>query len=123
MNKEVNSLALAYIGDAVYELCIREYLLSKKICKVNDLQKESVKFVSAKSQYQILIKMIDEHFLSDDELNIVFRARNHKVDHRPKNCDIATYKYATGFEAIIGYLYLNKNFERLNEIMDYIRGE
>jgi len=123
MNQDVNSLALAYIGDAVYELCIREYLLSKKICKVNDLQKESVKFVSAKSQYQILIKMIDEHFLSDDELNIVFRARNHKVDHRPKNCDIATYKYATGFEAIIGYLYLNKNFERLNEIMDYIRGE
>lgn len=123
MNQDVNSLALAYIGDAVYELCIREYLLSKKICKVNDLQKESVKFVSAKSQYQILIKMIDEHFLSDDELNIVFRARNHKVDHRPKNCDIATYKYATGFEAVIGYLYLNKNFERLNEIMDYIRGE
>ena len=123
MNQDVNSLALAYIGDAVYELCIREYLLSKKICKVNDLQKESVKFVSAKSQYQFLIKMIDEHFLSDDELNIVFRARNHKVDHRPKNCDIATYKYATGFEAVIGYLYLNKKFERLNEIMDYIRGE
>lgn len=120
---EINSLALAYIGDAVYELCVREYLLSKNICKVNDLQKESVKYVSAKGQYQILIKMIDDHFFTDDELNIVFRARNHKVDHRPKSCDIATYKYATGFEAVIGYLYLNKNFDRINEIIEYIRGE
>ena len=123
MIKELNSLALAYIGDAVYELLIREYLLSKDICKVKDLQKESVKYVSAKGQYQILIKMIDEHFFNDDELNIIFRARNHKVDHRPKNCDIVTYKYATGFEAIIGYLYLEKNYNRINEIMDYIRGE
>ena len=123
MNQEVNSLALAYIGDAVYELCVREYLLSKKICKVKDLQNESIKYVSAKSQYNILIKMIDENFFTDEELNIIFRARNHKVDHRPKNCDIATYKYATGFEAAIGYLYLNKSFERINEIMDYIRGE
>jgi len=123
MNKEVNSLALAYIGDAVYELCVREYLLSKNICKVKDLQQESVKFVSAKGQYQLLIKMIDEHFFTDEELNIIFRARNHKVDHRPKNCDIATYKYAIGFEAIIGYLYLNKNFDRINEIMEKERGE
>lgn len=123
MIKELNSLALAYIGDAVYELLVREYLLSKDICKVKDLQKESVKYVSAKGQYQILIKMIDEHFFNDDELNIIFRARNHKVDHRPKNCDIVTYKYATGFEAIIGYLYLEKNYNRINEIMDYIRGE
>lgn len=123
MIKELNSLALAYIGDAVYELLVREYLLSKDICKVKDLQKESVKYVSAKGQYQILIKMIDEHFFNDDELNIIFRARNHKVDHKPKNCDIVTYKYATGFEAIIGYLYLEKNYNRVNEIMDYIRGE
>ena len=64
--------------------------------------------------------MIDSNFFNDDELNIIFRARNHKVDHRPKSCDIATYKYATGFEAIIGHLYLNKNFDRINEIMDFI---
>ena len=54
MNGELNSLALAYIGDAVYELRVREYLISKNICKVNELQKESIKFVSAKGQYQIL---------------------------------------------------------------------
>ena len=123
MINEVNSLTLAYIGDAVYELCVREYLLTKNICKVKDLQQEAVKYVSAKGQYKILIKMIDSRFFTDEELNIIFRARNHKIDHRPKSCDIVTYKYATGFEAIIGYWYLNKNYNRINEILEYIRGD
>lgn len=121
MTNNLNSLALAYIGDAIYEIYIREYLLSKGICKVNDLQKEAVKYVSAKAQYNYLSKMIDDHIFTDEELNIIFRARNHKVDHKPKNCDITTYKYATGLEAIIGYLYLNKNYQRINEIMNYIK--
>lgn len=117
----LNSLALAYIGDAIYEVYIREYLLSKGICKVNDLQKEAIKYVSAKAQFNYLSKMIDEHFFTDEELNIIFRARNHKVDHRPKNCDISTYKYATGLEAIVGYLYLKKDNKRIEEIMNYIK--
>ncbi len=121
MINNLNSLALAYIGDAIYEIHIREYLLSKGIFKVNDLQKEAVKYVSAKAQYNYLSKMIDDHIFTDEELNIIFRARNHKVDHKPKNCDITTYKYATGLEAIIGYLYLNKNYQRINEIMNYIK--
>lgn len=121
MINNLNSLALAYIGDAIYEIHIREYLLSKGICKVNDLQKEAVKYVSAKAQYNYLSKMIDDHIFTDEELNIIFRARNHKVDHKPKNCDITIYKYATGLEAIIGYLYLNKNYQRINEIMNYIK--
>lgn len=121
MINNLNSLALAYIGDAIYEIHIREYLLSKGICKVNDLQKEAVKYVSAKAQYNYLSKMIDEHMFTDEELNIIFRARNHKVDHKPKNCDITTYKYATGLEAIIGYLYLNRNYQRIDEIMNYIK--
>ena len=117
----LNSLALAYIGDAIYEVYIREYLLSKGICKVNDLQKEAIKYVSAKAQFNYLSKMIDEHFFTDEELNIIFRARNHKVDHRPKNCDISTYKYATGLEAVVGYLYLKKDNKRIEEIMNYIK--
>lgn len=121
MTDNLNVLALAYIGDAIYEIYIREYLISKGICKVNDLQKEAIKYVSAKAQYNYLSKMIDEHFFTDEELNIIFRARNHKVDHKPKNCDISTYKYATGLEAIIGYLYLNKNNERIEKIMNYIK--
>lgn len=123
MMLDLNPLALAYIGDAIYEIYIREYLIKKGICKVSELQKESVKYVSAKSQYQFLIRLIDDHFFTDDELNIVFRARNHKVDHKPKNCDIVTYKYATGLEAIIGYLYLTGNKERIEEIMNYIKGD
>lgn len=117
----LNSLALAYIGDAIYEVYIREYLLSKGICKVNDLQKEAIKYVSAKAQFNCLSKMIDEHFFTDEELNVIFRARNHKVDHRPKNCDISTYKYATGLEAVIGHLYLKKDNKRIEEIMNYIK--
>ena len=117
----LNSLALAYIGDAIYEVYIREYLLSKGICKVNDLQKEAIKYVSAKAQFNYLSKMIDEHFITDEELNVIFRARNHKVDHRPKNCDISTYKYATGLEAVIGHLYLKKDNKRIEEIMNYIK--
>lgn len=117
----LNSLALAYIGDAIYEVYIREYLLSKGICKVNDLQKEAIKYVSAKAQFKYLSQMIDEHFFTDEELNIVFRARNHKVDHRPKNCDISTYKYATGLEAVIGHLYLKKDNKRIEKIMNYIK--
>ncbi len=117
----LNSLALAYMGDAIYEVYIREHLLSKGICKVNDLQKEAIKYVSAKAQFNYLSKMIDEHFFTDEELNVIFRARNHKVDHKPKNCDISTYKYATGLEAVIGHLYLKKDNKRIEEIMNYIK--
>ena len=120
---ELNSLALAYLGDAVYELHIRNHLISKGICKAAELQKEAINYVSAKNQYKYLTEMIDNHFFTDEELNIIYRARNHKVDHKPKNCDIVTYKYATGLEAIIGYLYLNNNLKRIEEIMNYIKGE
>lgn len=120
---ELNSLALAYLGDAVYELYIRNYLISKGICKAAELQKEAINYVSAKNQYKFLTEMIDNHFFTDEELNIIYRARNHKVDHKPKNCDIVTYKYATGLEAIVGYLYLNNNIKRVEEIMNYIKGE
>ena len=119
----LNPLALAYIGDAIYEIYIREYLICNGICKVCELQKESIKYVSANSQYKFLVNMIDNHFLNDDELNIIYRARNHKVDHKPKNCDIITYKYATGLEALIGYLYFSDNKKRIDEIMNYIKGE
>ena len=118
MNK--NSLVLAYLGDSVYELYIRKYLINKGICKINELQKESIKYVSAKGQAMFLKNMIDENILTEEEINIVNTARNHKSKHKPKNCDIITYKYATGIEALIGYLYLNNKSNRVDEIMDYI---
>ncbi len=111
----LNALELAYIGDAVYEVSIREYLLKKGIRKVNNLQKEAKKFVSAKGQCEILNKL-SENFLTEEELEIVKHARNYKSVSKPKNTDIITYKYATGFEALIGYLYISNNIERLREI-------
>ena len=119
---EVNVLVLAYMGDTVYEDYIRKYLINKGIGNVNDLQTESLKYVSAVSQAKFLQEMMDNNFLSESELNIVKRARNYKTTSHPKSCDIITYKYATGLEALIGYLYLDGNIERINEIMNFIIG-
>ena len=116
----MNSLVLAYLGDSVYELYIREYLISKNIVKVNDLQKEAVKYVSAKAQEMYLLNLINDNFLTDEEIDIVKRARNHKNNHKPKYSSAVTYKNATGLEALIGYLYLNNKKERINDIMNYI---
>ncbi|MBR3523914.1 MAG: Mini-ribonuclease 3 [Bacilli bacterium] len=121
-NKEIPSLALAYLGDSVYEVYIREYLLSKGICHVNDLQKEATNFVSAKNQTKFLNSLVDNNILTEAEITIVTRARNQKSNHKPKNTDIITYKYSTGFEALIGYLYIN-NKERLEEIINIILKE
>ena len=118
----MNSLVLAYLGDSVYELYVRRYLVKKNIGKVNDLQKEAIKYVSASNQEKYLLKMIDDNYLSEEELDIVKRARNHKNNHKPKYSSIITYKNATGLEALIGYLYLNNNNDRINDIMNYILG-
>ena len=117
---EVNVLVLAYMGDTVYEDYIREYLIKKGIGNVNDLQTESLKYVSAKSQAKYIQELIDNDMLYESELDIVKRARNYKTTSHPKSCDIVTYKYATGLEALIGYLYLDNNKERIDEIMNFI---
>lgn len=115
-----NMLVLAYMGDSIYESYIREYLINKGISKVKELQSEAIKYVSAKSQSLYLDEMIDNSFLTEDELKIVLCARNHKNNHKPKYTNIITYKKATGLEALIGYLYFEKNLNRINEIMNFI---
>ena len=120
MNK--NMLVLAYLGDSIYEVYIRKYLVDKGIAKVKELQSESIKYVSAKGQASYLKTMMDNNFFSGKELNIIICARNHKSNHKPKNCDIITYKLATGFEALIGYLYLENKMSRIEEVMNYILG-
>lgn len=117
---EINSLVLAYLGDTVYENYVRRFLINQGIAHVDELQKQAIKFVSAKSQAFYLQKMIDENFLSEEELVIVKRARNYKTTSHPKSCDIVTYKYATGLEALIGYLDLNEEKNRISEIMNFI---
>lgn len=120
--KNRNVLVLAYIGDAVYETYVREYLINKSYDKVKDLYNSSIKYVSAKGQAEIIKKLLDNNFFNSEETDIIKRARNHK-SHSNKSTDIITYKNATSLEAIIGYHYLNKNEERIKEIMSFILGE
>lgn len=121
--KEINVLVLAYLGDNIYENYIRKFLINKGIGNVNDMQKHAVEYVSAKSQAKFLMEMMDNNFLSDEEIIIVKRARNYKTTSKPKNCDIITYKYATGLESLIGYLDMENKKERIDEIMNFIIGE
>lgn len=121
--REINVLVLAYLGDTIYENYIRRFLINQGIGNVNDLQKEAVNYVSAKSQANYLTKMIDSNFLTDEEITIVKRARNYKTTSHPKNCDIVTYKYATGLESLIGYLEMENKRDRIDEIMNFILGE
>ena len=117
---EINVLVLAYLGDTIYENYVRRFLIKKGISHVNDLQKDAVSYVSAKNQAKFVQKMIDISFLTEDEIDIVKRARNYKTTSHPKNCDIITYKYATGLEALIGALDLMNKKERSDEIMNFI---
>lgn len=117
--KTINIQALAFIGDAVYSLFIREKLLELKIENPNLLQKKSVEYVSAKSQTKTLNYLIENNYLTEEELDIVKRGRNNKKENHPKNTDIITYKLSTGFEALVGTLYLS-NRERLEEILNLI---
>ena len=117
---EVNVLVLAYLGDTVYENYVRRFLIESGIGKVDDLQKRAISYVSAKSQASFLQRMLDDKFLTEAEIDIVKRARNYKTTSHPKSCDIITYKCATGLEALIGYLELDNNKERIDEIMNFI---
>ena len=116
----INSLVLAYLGDAVYEEYIRMYLINKGINKVNDLQKESINYVSAKRQAYFLDKMLELSFLNDEEIDVVKRARNAKSHPNPKGCSMIEYKKATAIEALIGYLKFENKENRIDEIMKFI---
>ena len=117
---ELNVLVLAYMGDSIYEKYVREKLINDGIGNVNDLQSKSIMYVSAKGQAKYIQEMINNDILDSNEIDIVKRARNNRSNSHPKNCDIVTYKYATGLEALIGYLYLSGNTKRIDEIMNYI---
>ncbi|MGG0719839.1 Mini-ribonuclease 3 [Robertmurraya massiliosenegalensis] len=115
--KQLNSLALAYMGDAVFEVYVREHLLQNGRVKPHHLHKEATKYVSAKAQAMMIHRFLDEKQLTDEETAVVMRGRNAKSGTVPKNTDVQTYRYGTAFEALIGYLYLLKREERLDEIV------
>lgn len=109
-------LVWAYIGDCVYELFIRMQLVNRTKLNPHKLHIEAIKHVKAKAQAETLNKIYEE--LTEEEKNIVRRGRNAQNHHLPKNTELADYTYSTAFEALIGYLYLTKQDERLNEILE-----
>ena len=115
--KQIKALALAYMGDAVYEQAIREHLLRSGRVKPNVLHREATKYVSAKSQAAILKTMQASGFLTEEEEAVMRRGRNAKSGSVPKNTDVVTYNYSSGFEAVIGYLHLLGRTERVQEII------
>lgn len=117
MEKEVSSLALAYLGDAVMEIHIRSHVISTGKAKIDQLHRHAVKYVCAKSQ-RIIYDNI-QGFLTEDELYIMKRGRNAKKNV-PKNVEMADYRKSTGVEALLGYLHLLGKEDRIKEIIDYI---
>lgn len=114
--KEYSPLALAYIGDTVYDLFIRTKVLAKGNRHVTEMHKESVSFVKAHSQ-SVSAYAIEE-VLTEDELRVLKWGRNAKSNTTPKNADVTEYRMATGFETLVGYLYLSGDNERLSYLLN-----
>ena len=112
----MSPLTWAYIGDAVYELYIRNKLINETNLKPHKLHIEAIKYVKAKSQAEKLNEIYE--ILTDEEKDIVRRGRNTQNHHLPKNSNVQEYMYSTAFEALIGYLYLTKQSTRLKEILE-----
>ncbi len=115
----INPLALAYLGDGVFEVYVREYLIiEKNVTKPDLLQKEAIKFVSAKAQAQFMKEAICQQWVSEEEISIYKRGRNAKNTRTMKNTSVIIHNQSSGFEALIGHLYLLHNDERISEIFE-----
>ena len=118
-DKDIRSfspLTLAYIGDAVYEVYIRKYVLGDAPAGVNRMNRRVIRYVCADGQAKIAKELI-KGFLSEDEIKLLKRGRNNTKTPKPRGSSPVDYKMATGFEALIGYLHLNGNVKRLEEII------
>lgn len=116
--KQMKSLTLAYMGDAVYEINVRQHLIKRSDAKPGRLHHNAVKFVSAKSQAKVIWSWLEKNILTEEEQSVVRRGRNAKSGSVPKNTDVQTYRYSTAFEALIGFLYLEERKDRLNELIN-----
>jgi len=115
---QLNALALAYMGDAVLEGRVRAHLLHSGRVKPNTLHREATKYVSAKAQSHVIQQLVAEEFLTEQELAIFKRGRNAKSGSVPKNTDVRTYRNSSGYEAVLGSLFLREEYDRVNEIID-----
>lgn len=111
-----SALTLAYIGDCVFDLVIRTVVIYHSKKAVNDLHKKAIKFVKAESQALMIQGLLDEEILTEEERSVYKRGRNTKSHTSAKNASIAAYRKATGFEALIGYLYVTGQMERILEL-------
>ena len=109
--KNLNTAALAFMGDAVYEQAVREHILEKGLSRVDSLHRTSTRYVRAQAQAEIIQAVFEQ--LDPQEQALVLRGRNHRYHSKAKNADPMTYKWATAFEALTGYLYLTDDRQRL----------
>lgn len=114
--KMMPPLTLAYMGDAIFEVYIRHYLIEESNLLVKDLHKKAILYVKAKSQAEIVHQLEEE--LTEEEWGVVKKGRNQKSASTPKNAELIDYKYATGFETLLGYLFFMGKIQRLIEIME-----
>ena len=118
--EQMQALTLAYIGDSIYDIMSREYVMKNHLGKINDLHRTVSTLVSARAQASFMKDILENNILTDIEESIYIRGKNQKNNSKAKNASIMEYKLATGLEAVFGYLYLEKNFERLEEMFNYI---
>ena len=114
----INTTSLAYLGDAVYEVIVRRMILAKYPSDAGRAHKSAVKYVSAGGQALAARTLMEEGFLTEEEERLLKRARNHRSMSRPQHADPRDYKLATGFEALLGWLYLRGEPDRVEEIAD-----
>ena len=116
-----NALSLAFLGDSVFTLMVRRYLIVNSDCKPNGLNKRANAVVCAKSQADIMKEL--KPILTEDETDVVMRARNSHTNNKAKNSTYEEYSLATQFEALVGYWYLNNEEKKLNEMFEkYVVG-
>lgn len=116
----LNGESLAYIGDSIYELKVREYILKSRFQDVNILHKLAVKYTSGENQALIVDYLLRSNQLTEEEISYFKRGRNSNHSKNRRSISVVSYKKATGFEAMVGYLYLSEQINRLNELMDII---
>ncbi len=115
--KQMNALALAYMGDVVYEMAVRRRLLEKGLTRPNDLHRAAVRYVNARAQASVVTFWLETDALTEEEQAVVRRGKNAKSGSIPKRVDVHTYRYSTAFEALIGYIYLTERRDRLEELI------
>ena len=117
--EKTDVLALAFLGDAVWELAVRQRLLREgSAVRADRLHRQAVRYVSAAPQAVAVKAMMDSGFFTEDEEALLRRAHNHKIATKPKNADPVTYKWATAFEALVGYYYLAGEKEKLDSFLE-----